>query len=496
MLFRSRLDIDVYEKNRNKAQKYLRNETNLSNVFYKIFLASPFTALNENTKNNNNLSISQAPPVGSLQVSSVPEDTKSTEPWGETPNVYNQSNEQRKSIKTDWEISPVKNLSKNDIMPKIPEEIRRSTSLNETIKPLSTSNFIDLSGGEKYIKTYPKNWKRVITEKYYQNPIYKTVLSNDLKNFLKREPLTQQLTNNQENELYFLRVKMAHYYDSLRFYFNLKEQINNTRSKAESVLNSLSEGGTHIKAGRRIKPQTSKVEKIRLKRKPKQVLRSAGNEEKPIITGGEEWLTSPPFQFKSMTSMNYRQQFKGTLKTVKQLFAVSLPESVSAIDNRKYEKVSNWDNDYNFSYNDSPIGESHADSSAWTNNRGATSPRSNQRYNGFFSSKRKTEPIEKSYKYDKYLFNEYAYPKNEFLHEEGRGFSNRKSTTQRPPPSNFRESPSQNSTLLPTETKGGGFSTEARTSRGYRGIGLATKNIYNMFGSNDPFYVEIGRAHV
>ena len=32
---------------------------------------------------------------------------------------------------------------------KIPEEVRRSTSLSETIKPLSTSTFIDLSGGEK-----------------------------------------------------------------------------------------------------------------------------------------------------------------------------------------------------------------------------------------------------------------------------------------------------------------------------------------------------------
>ena len=120
----------------------------------------------------------------------------------------------------------------NTSVPSIPEEARHSTRLSETIKPISTSTFIDLSGGEKYIKTYPKNWKRAITEKYYQNPIYQTILSTDLKTFSQREPASQQLTNNQENESYFLRVKMAHYYDSLRFYFSLKEQINGTRSKA------------------------------------------------------------------------------------------------------------------------------------------------------------------------------------------------------------------------------------------------------------------------
>ena len=64
-----------------------------------------------------------------------------------------------------------------------------------------------------------------------------------------------------------------------------------------------------------------------------------------------------------------------------------------------------------------------------------------------------------------YLFNEYAYPKNEFLHEEGRGFSIRKSRQEVFP---FRESHLQNSTLSSNATKGNVASSDATVSRGYR----------------------------
>ena len=460
---------NIYEYNRNQAQKSLRSTNNLSNLFYKIFLA-------QNGKNDHNQSSG-----GNKEYLS-----KSLEPISQTKGV--------------------------EIIPKIPEEIRRSTSLSETIKPLSTSTFIDLSGGEKYIKTYPKNWKRVITEKYYQNPIYQTVLSNDLKNFLKREPATQQLRNNQENELYFLRVKMAHYYDSLRFYFSLKEQINSTRPKLDgadsgfSVPFENSKGKINQNVSKRpaqassdFKPTFERSQAppvVSLQAEPEkiwndkrksnqssvtqnsiislsgstkdasefsqaspdvssQAKRKDGTQLENMDAGVEESpLPSPPFQFKSMTSMNYRQQFKGTLKTVKQLFAISLPESVPAFSNAQYEQ--NPDSNRNYK---------------------VSSQRPNQSIDAFSKSTGEREPVEKSYKYDKYLFNEYAYPKNEFLHEEGRGFNNRKS--------NLRESPYQNS----TGRKGNITSNEPVGSRGYRGIGLATKNIYNLFGSNDPFYV-------
>ena len=326
-----------------KAQKSLRNTNNLSNLFYKIFLAKPDSSYNRH--------------LGESMF-------KTTEP-----------------------LSQAQGIAKNEIIPRIPEETQRSNSLSETIKPLSTSTFIDLSGGEKYIKTYPKNWKRVITEKYYQNPIYRTVLTNDLKNFLKRQPLTQQLTNNQENELYFLRVKMAHYYDSLRFYFSLKESINSTRPKADTFLikppppaeaepitprraekseprSTISDPKARLNKKRletdpkkdfekiyKEKPSQSMITRIKppqdaiisLSGLPKQTRdTSAFSRPAEESTGAtrEEYLKHPPFQFKSMTSMNYRQQFKGTLKTVNELFSISLPESVPTYSNAQYEQNS------------------------------------------------------------------------------------------------------------------------------------------------------------
>ena len=400
---------------------------------------------------------------------------------------------------------------------------QRSTRLSETIKPLSTSTFVDLSGGEKYIKTYPKNWKKAITEKYYQNPIYQTLLSTDLKNFLKREPLSHQLTNNQENELYFLRIKMAHYYDSLRFYFTLKDQINNTRPRPkvdrsryppvdtrdlgrDSALESQNTIKTKTKRENKTTNENLRSQNSRFKPKyqnaqqvpplpvntllkslptssPTLLLperKEPGSKEDRLQVEYESWfvpdqkrefitdkrsvvkeprfsLALPPFQFKSMTSMNYRQQFKGTLKTVKQLFAISLPSKGSLSSNSLQKPI---------------------------NSLGTV-----------------TDPIEKSYKYDKYLFNEYTYPKNEFLHEEAK---NRKL-----PPTKFslsNQSALSRDSILPRprsaekdrqsispQLSSGNPKTNfiARTERQQNegGIRSATKNIYNMFGSNDPFYV-------
>ena len=456
---------NVYQDNHSKAQKSMRSYENLSNLFYKIVLPSRFQGM----------SLNQDASVFSNRF-------KNTEAV-DRPFLTERKNDRNpiKGGKVDGfqpfePISQTRGIPKDESMPKIPEVVRRSTSLSETIKPLSTSTFTDLSGGEKYIKTYPKNWKRVITEKYYQNPIYQTVLSNDLRGFLKREPLTQQLTKNQENELYLLRVKMAHYYDSLRFYFTLKESINSTRSKADGTFKSGSERNqnqskTFDDSFSRIlglKNQTKDTSIFRdskdrgFNQKPKQSSITKIKSE-PIITGVEESLKGPPFQFKSMTSMNYRQQFKGTLKTVKQLFAISLPQSISGFSNAQDEQ-----NPFKYSARNYEI----------------TSKETNQPTNAFLEPTGRTEPVEKSYKYDKYLFNEYAYPKNEFLHEEGRGFTNRKSNT-----THLRESHVQNSTLAPTGTNERMSSNESTGSRGYRGIGLATKNIYSMFGSNDPFYV-------
>lgn len=360
---------------------------------------------------------------------------------------------------------------KSDNLAKIPEEVRLSTSLSETIKPLSTSSFMDLSGGEKFIKTYPKNWKKAITEKYYQNSIYQAILSTDLKNFLKREPLSQQVTKNGENELYFLRVKMAHYYDSLRFYFNLRSSLSQGREYREQIGSRAPE----TNQTRRLQHQgISRGDAADWKKEP--IITGLGQAE-PGLSGPP--LKGPPFQFKSLTSMNYRQQFKGTLKTVKQLFAISLPESVEGPlfkDGSGPSKA-----DYHM-YQASSPGTLSDDLMLMTNQTSKDLP-----------PMVKTGPdslplVEKSYKYDKYLFNEYAYSKNEFLHEEAK---NRKLPARK---DMVAKDPARKESYRSLTSASGSTGRDKLLKDNYfshpkSAIRSASKTIYNMFGSNDPFYV-------
>lgn len=66
-----------------------------------------------------------------------------------------------------------------------------------------------------------KNVQKKIKQKYYSNPVYKTLLSLDIDLFLNRQPKTFQLNGSQELDLDTKRRMIESYYDSLRDYVDL-----------------------------------------------------------------------------------------------------------------------------------------------------------------------------------------------------------------------------------------------------------------------------------
>ena len=320
----------------------------------------------------------------------------------------------------------------------------RRESLSETIKNLSAVSFKDLSGNTKSFTNYPKNWKKVITEKYYQNQIYKILLSSDLKNFLKREPLTQQLASTQEKELDFLRMKMCHYFDTLRFYFKMKEKIkpysdpiqNNIPQgqifgsppfqKSNPSRNKIGDfGSPPVVSTKQPEEQKGPVSSSQnqsiasFSQEPRSEIGTRGaknlqeldSNKKPSNINTERssmqiGLRNLPFQFKSMMSLNYHQRFKGSLKPVRELFQIASPNSIS----------------------ESFPTETH-------------------------------QIVDGSPRFDKSLFNEFPINQNSFFHEE----LSKKSR--------------------PMASQGLDLSASSRTTRG------AEPQISNLFGSNDPFYV-------
>lgn len=115
-----------------------------------------------------------------------------------------------------------------------------------------------------YLRTEPlsmKNIEQKIKQKYYSNPVYKTLLTLDIDLFLKRQPQSFGLSGEQEVDLYTKRRILESYYDSLRYYSNL-----------------------------------------------------------PYVENFETFFDGT----KSFSSKVYNQQFKGTLRSVRRLFSLSL----------------------------------------------------------------------------------------------------------------------------------------------------------------------------
>lgn len=137
---------------------------------------------------------------------------------------------------------------------------------------------------ELYLKSFPPDFLRKestiekeveqkIKNKYYSNPVYKSLLALDIDLFLKRQPQQFQLTSQQEGDLSTKRRVLESYYDSLRHYANLPY--------IEDEFDSFFEGT------------------------------------------------------KSFSSKVYNQQFKGTLRSVRRLFSLTVSNDEDVENSRK-----------------------------------------------------------------------------------------------------------------------------------------------------------------
>lgn len=75
-----------------------------------------------------------------------------------------------------------------------------------------------------YLRNEPlaeKEIEQKLKAKYYSNPVYKTLLNLDIDLFLNRQPKNFQLNADQEVDLYTKRRILESYYDSLRYYSQL-----------------------------------------------------------------------------------------------------------------------------------------------------------------------------------------------------------------------------------------------------------------------------------
>lgn len=165
--------------------------------------------------------------------------------------------------------------------------------------------FSDLSFSTDFLRPeslVEKDIEKKIKQKYYSNPIYKNLLTLDIDLFLNRQPVTSRLSNAQELDLYTKRCILNSYYDSLRAYSKL-----------------------------------------------------------PYREEFEDFFDGS----KSFSNKVYNQQFKGTLRSVKRLFALTVDTNSEEIkSSHDKPQVLKYDQPlYNFSSSEkfSPYHEELAD---------------------------------------------------------------------------------------------------------------------------------------
>lgn len=158
-----------------------------------------------------------------------------------------------------------------------------NNDMSESYQQLYSASFpSDYLRTESFVE---KDIEQKIKEKYYSNPVYKTLLALDIDLFLKRQPKKFQISATQEVDLYTKRRMLESYYNSLREYSKL-----------------------------------------------------------PYNETFEDFFDGT----KSFSNRVYNQQFKGTLRSVRRLFSLTLnPESDK---NRNIQRVLKFDQPlYDFS---------------------------------------------------------------------------------------------------------------------------------------------------
>nr|YP_009367581.1 hypothetical chloroplast RF1 [Pseudocharacium americanum]YP_009367670.1 hypothetical chloroplast RF1 [Ignatius tetrasporus]ARK14618.1 hypothetical chloroplast RF1 [Pseudocharacium americanum]ARK14707.1 hypothetical chloroplast RF1 [Ignatius tetrasporus] len=99
---------------------------------------------------------------------------------------------------------------------------------------------------------YDFNVRKFLKDKFYSNPVYKTLLNLDIDLFLSRQPVFQFLSPEEEKTLFNYRLILTKYYDSLREYQKIsyneefQDLFNGSKSYINRVYNQQFKGTLNI----------------------------------------------------------------------------------------------------------------------------------------------------------------------------------------------------------------------------------------------------------
>lgn len=174
---------------------------------------------------------------------------------------------------------------------KLNDNLNKELKVTEVLAPVldaSFSNqFLDDASSKNFLE-------KTIKQKYYLNPVYKTLLNADIDLFLRNQPSSYLLSPQEEKELFEKRLILSNYYDSLRYYEKLpyahafRNLFNGSKSYADRVYNQQFKGT--LKVVRRLfllnlNEDPNSVNKIVLKfdqplyKKSNQIINSRVHEE-------------------------------------------------------------------------------------------------------------------------------------------------------------------------------------------------------------------------
>lgn len=116
-------------------------------------------------------------------------------------------------------------------------------------------------------KTKILSTKNIIKRKFFLNPVFRALLQTDIDTFIARQPITHNISENQDYDLYKKRYILGKYYDWLRYYSPLQKnlqarqsssaylyEIGTTKSFADSVFHHQFKGT--LKIAKRLFPVT------------------------------------------------------------------------------------------------------------------------------------------------------------------------------------------------------------------------------------------------
>ena len=109
-------------------------------------------------------------------------------------------------------------------------------------------------------KTKSLSTKNIIKRKFFLNPVYRSLLQTDIDAFMARQPLTHKIAENQDYNLYNKRLILERYYNWLRYYSPLQNNlqdlynISETKSFVDSVFHHQFKGT--LKIAKRLFPVT------------------------------------------------------------------------------------------------------------------------------------------------------------------------------------------------------------------------------------------------